>query len=113
MSKIKPQLRGAALAFLTLSLIACASKPIVQTKTVEVERAVNVALPAVMTEGVEDAPVPDPLDNEGLIGVAEGERCRKTLANCKLERIEALQPGGARRPAKWCERQKVVCRGAK
>lgn len=104
---------GVALASPLGLLTGCASSPIVQTKTVEVERPVHVAVPANLTEGVEDAPIPNVLTNDGLIGVAESEKCRRILGNCKLERIEALQPGGPRRAAKWCERQQKICRGVK
>jgi len=109
MNRINPLRHGAAFAFLAASLLGCASKP-VQTRTEFVDRPVSVAVPAVLTTPVEDAPVPDPLTNDGLAGVAEGEKCRKTLANCQLERIEALQPGGPRREAKWCLRYETACK---
>lgn len=76
-----------------------------------VEVPVHVALPGALTEPVADAPVPSRLTNDGLIGLAESEKCRKRLANCKLDRIESLQPGGARRALVWCERYEKACKG--
>lgn len=94
-----------------LALLAgCVNSPAVRTKTVYVDRPVATAVPAALTVGVDDAPIPDPLTNDGLLGVAEGEKCRRVLANCQLERIEALQPGGARRAMRWCKRYADVCK---
>lgn len=63
-----------------------------------------------MTKPIDDMPVPSPLLNDGLMGVAEGERCRKIAVNCQLEKIEALQPGDPRWPVKWCKRYAEVCK---
>jgi hypothetical protein len=102
--------RGVACACLLALLGACVNSPAVRTKPVYIDRPVATAVPAALTAGVEDAPIPDPLTNDGLVGLAEGERCRKTLANCQLERIEALQPGGARRAMRWCVRYSKICK---
>lgn len=93
---------------LLLLLAGCGSNP-TKTRTEYVDRPVATAVPAALTAGVEDAPVPDPLTNDGLLGFAEGEKCRRILANCQLERIETLQPGGPRRPMCWCARYAAAC----
>lgn len=108
--KINPLLSGAALSCLTASLLGCAGKPLVRTETVEVDRPVVVALDARLTAPVDDAPIPARLTNDGLAGVAEGEKCRRIMANCQLEKIEALQPGEPRHAVKWCGRYAEVCK---
>lgn len=94
-------------------LAGCASKPVVQTRTIHVDRPVSVPLPMALTAGVSEPALPLAATNDDLVGYAEGARCRLILANCQLERIEALQPMGARREAMWCQRYVEVCRGGK
>lgn len=104
---------GAVLACLIALLPACAGKPLVRTETVDVKVPVAVALPSALTKPVDDMPVPTPLTNDGLAGVAEGEKCRKIAANCQIEKIEDAQPGDPRWPVKWCKRYSDVCGGGK
>lgn len=67
MNKIKKLQRGAALAFLLLSLTSCASKPIVRTETVTVERPVIVGVPAELVRvPAEPALPPGNLTNDDL-----------------------------------------------
>jgi len=104
---------GAASVFLLVWPTGCASNPPTKTRVEYVDRPIATAVPARLTEAPAEMVLPDNATNDDLLGYAEGEKCRHILAACQLERIEALQPGGARRPARWCVRYSDICGGAK
>ena len=92
MNVIHPLPRGLLLACLTLSLAACASKP-VKPETVEVRVPVYVRLPAELTEPVtEPALKTGPITNADLADWADALREALQHANGKLARVRALQP---------------------
>lgn len=92
MNVIHPLPRGLALAFLTLSLAACASKP-AKPVPVEVRVPVYVRLPAELTEPVTEPALPaGPVTNADLADWADALREALRHANGKLARVRALQP---------------------
>lgn len=91
MIEIQTQQRGLALAFLGLSLTACAGN--VKPEAVEVRVPVYVRLPAELTEPVSEPALRDgPVTNADLADWADALREALRHANGKLRRIEALQP---------------------
>lgn len=110
MTAINPPPSGRALLFLLLSLTGCASKPLVRTETVTVERPVAVALDRRLTAPVAEPLLPAKITNDTLAGYAESAKCRLLAANCQLEKIEDAQPGDPRWPVKWCARYAEVCK---
>ena len=68
MKTIRPLLHGGALAFLIPLLVACAaSKPVVRTETVTVDRPVIVAVPAELTRVAPEPVLPaGPITNDDL-----------------------------------------------
>jgi type IV pilus biogenesis protein CpaD/CtpE len=92
MNVIHPLPRGLLLACLTLSLAACASKP-VKPEAVEVRVPVYVRLPAELTEPVTEPVLKaGPVTNADLADWADALREALQHANGKLARIRALQP---------------------
>lgn len=92
MTVMNPLPRGLLLACLTLSLAACASKP-VKPEAVEVRVPVYVRLPAELTEPVTvPALKPGPVTNADLADWADALREALQHANGKLARVRALQP---------------------
>jgi hypothetical protein len=92
MNVIHPLPRGLLLACLTLSLAACASKP-VKPEAVEVRVPVYVRLPAELTEEVAKPQLKaGPVVNEDIADLADARGLALDEANAKLRRIRALQP---------------------
>lgn len=92
MIEIQTPQRGLALAFLGLSLTACAGNA-TKPEAVEVRVPVYVKLPAELTEPVSEPALRDgPVTNADLADWADALREALRHANGKLRRIEALQP---------------------
>jgi hypothetical protein len=93
MNVIHPLPRGLLLACLTLSLAACASKP-VKPEAVEVRVPVYVRLPPEMTAQVPEPMLKDgPVTNEDLADWGDALKAALKTANGQLRKIEGLQPG--------------------
>lgn len=72
MNTIPKLLLGAALASLTPSLIGCATKPIIRTETVTVERPVITPVPAELTRVDPEPTLPaGDVTNEDLVDLIE------------------------------------------
>lgn len=85
--------RGHALACLLLLLTACASNPIIETRTVEVAVPIHVPLPAELLAPVaaQDLPAGE-ITNEDLADLIERLRATVDALNHRLRLIRDRQP---------------------
>lgn len=93
--KIQKLRHGAALLFLILLSTGCASKPAVETRTIEVEVPVIVGVPAPLTDVPAEPVLPaGRVSNEDLANYVDGLRAWGRGLAGKLRKIAGLAEVG-------------------
>lgn len=91
--KIQTLRLGAACLFLVGSLTSCASKPIVRTETVEVERPVIVGVPAELTRTPPEPQLPvGAISNDDLADYVDALKAWGRGMVKQLQEIAGLAP---------------------
>ena len=93
MKPTHPLPRGPVLGFLLLSLTACATDPVIETREVQVEVPVYVALPSDLTEVPAEPRLPDgEVSNEDLADLIERLQAWGRDLASKLRAVREVQP---------------------